>query len=261
MKTIIIPVDFSEVSLNAARYAAQMLIGKDDAKIILYHMFKESGESRISGEYLESLKVELLAKGNKNIDCIKEQGEDFIDSLERLAFQKTASLIVMGITGKSAIYNFFIGSNTLKMIERNVCPVFIVPPESTFTKIGNVALTCDFNNVKSSTPTLFIKTVLEFFNPRLHIVNVNSEHYVSITEEFQEKRNQLKEMFKEYNPDFYFLGMYDYYDAIEKFVKDKNIDLIITIPRYHSFFNLIFNKSHTKKLAMHSSVPLLAAHE
>jgi Universal stress protein family. len=35
MKTVIIPVDFSETALNAARYAAEMLSGKPDASIIL----------------------------------------------------------------------------------------------------------------------------------------------------------------------------------------------------------------------------------
>ena len=37
MNTVIIPVDFSETSLNAARYAAQLLAGQKNVNIILYH--------------------------------------------------------------------------------------------------------------------------------------------------------------------------------------------------------------------------------
>lgn len=39
MKNILIPIDFSEVSLNAARYSALMYSGNTDMKIILYHMY------------------------------------------------------------------------------------------------------------------------------------------------------------------------------------------------------------------------------
>ena len=45
MKDFIIPVDFSETSLNAARYAADMLSGKPDSHVILYNMFKHEDDS------------------------------------------------------------------------------------------------------------------------------------------------------------------------------------------------------------------------
>jgi nucleotide-binding universal stress UspA family protein len=55
--------------------------------------------------------------------------------------------------------------------------------------------------------------------------------------------------------------MNDFYEAIEQFSKDKNIDVIIIMPKSHSFIDSIFSSSHTKKLAFHSSVPILAAHQ
>jgi len=45
MKTVIIPVDFSETSLNAARYAADMFTGKAGTTVILYNMFEKDKES------------------------------------------------------------------------------------------------------------------------------------------------------------------------------------------------------------------------
>src|SRR3954465_9061309 len=98
MKDIIIPIDFSETSLNAARYAAEMLANRTDVNVILYNMFEDAEESVTSAQYLESLKAELEQKGISNIELIKERGDNFIDSLGRLAYQKTAELIVMGIT-------------------------------------------------------------------------------------------------------------------------------------------------------------------
>lgn len=262
MKDVIIPVDFSDTALNAVRYAADMLSGKPDTHVILYNMFADQNESETAARYLESLKAEMLQKGvADNIETVKEYGEDLIDSLGRLAYQKTAELIIMGISEKDEWRQVFTGSNTLKMAEQNVCPVMIIPPDSKYTGIKNIALASDFKDVDATTPVLAIKTVLEIFNATLHIVNVDNEHYVALTEEYLAERGKMQKMFAEFNPEFYFIGMNDYYDAIEQFSKDRNIDLIIVIPRNHTFINSLFSASHTKKLAFHSTVPILAAHE
>ena len=262
MKDVIIPIDFSETSLNAARYAADMLSGKPEAHVILYHMFSDQKESETAGQYLESLKAELEQKGaGSNIETVKEYGENLIDSLGRLAYQKTAELIVMGISEKDEWKQLLMGSNTLKMADQNVCPVMIVPPVSKYSGIKNIALTSDFKNVETTTPVLAIKTIMEMFNATLHVVNVDNEHYVSLTDEYLAERGKMQAMFAEFNPEFYFIGMNDFYDAIEQFSKDRNIDLLIIIPKNHSFINRLFSASHTKKLAFHSSVPILAAHE
>lgn len=261
MRDIIIPVDFSETSLNAARYATAMLSGKSNNRIILYTMFREEDDEAISEQYLQSLKAEMEQNGLSNIETIKELGADFIDSLGRLAHQKTAELIIMGITEKEEWRQFFSGSNTLKMADENVCPVMIIPQNAKYNGITNISLASDFKDVDATTPVLAIKTVLEIFNAQLHIVNVDNEHYVSLTDEYLSERTKMQKMFADFNPEFYFIGMNDFYEAIEQFSKDKNIDLLIIIPKNHSFINSLFSRSHTKKLAFSSSVPLLAVHQ
>ena len=261
MKTVIIPVDFSETALNAARYAAGMLSGKADAKIILYNLYHHDDEFETAGHYLDSLKSELLGKGDKEIECVREKGDDLVDALERLAYQKSATLIVMGITGKSAMKQALIGSHTLKIAMRDVCPVLIVPAQATFRGISNVALASDFKNVEEITPVTYLKAVLDFFKPQLHIVNVNSEIHVALNEELKEERAWLAEQFSEYNPEFYFITTFDFHETIEQFIQDKNIDIVINVPRNHGFYDSVFKQSSTKKLAFHSSIPVLAAHE
>lgn len=261
MKTVIIPIDFSETSLNAARYAAEMLSTKDDASIILYNLYHHDNEYENSREYLESLKNELLQKGDKTIECVVEKGHDLIDSLERLSYQKSATLIVMGITGKTPLKETLVGSNTLKIAQKDVCPVLIVPAQAIFNGINNVALASDFKDVEEITPVSYIKAVLEFFKPNLHIVNVNSEIHVALNDELKSERAWLADQFIDYNPEFYFITTFDFEETIEQFVQDKNIDIVINVPRNHTFLESVFKHSATKRLAFHSSVPILAAHE
>jgi len=147
------------------------------------------------------------------------------------------------------------------MAEQNICPVMIIPPQAKFTGINNIALTSDFKDVDATTPVLAIKNVLEIFNANLHIVNVDNEHYVSLTESYLTERAKMQRLFAEFKPEFYFIGMNDFFEAVEQFSRDRNIDLLVIIPKNHTFMNSVFSSRHTKKLAHHTSVPLLAAHQ
>lgn len=260
MKNVIIPVDFSETSLNAARYAADMLSGQAEANVILYNMFDKMEDADTALEYLESLAKEFNDKGVSNTEIIKEQGDDLIDSLDRLAFQKASGLIVMGITGRSSVAQTLIGSHTLKMAEKNICPVLIIPPGANYNGIKNIAYTCDFKEV-GSTPVLFIKTMLDLFKAKLHIINVDSEHYITVNENYETTQQQINDMLGQYNPDFYFMRWYSFQEAINQFVADNNIDLILIVPKYHSLLSRVTGNSHTKELVYHSTVPVLAVHQ
>jgi nucleotide-binding universal stress UspA family protein len=261
MKTVIVPIDFSETSFNAARYASQLLTGHYGVDMILYHMYDKQSQAEEANQNLEKLKKELLQKSIVKISAYSEKGDDFIDELEKLARHREADLIIMGITGRSSIGKIFVGSNTIKMVEQKVCPVLIIPPNAVYKDIKNVLLTSDMQNVGVATPSVPIKRILKTFHPNLHIINVNSEHYVALTEEYQKERATLKEIFAEFNPEFYFLGWYDVDEAINRFAHDKKIDFIIIIPREHSLLDKMFGHSHTKKLAHHSDIPVLAVHE
>lgn len=261
MKTVIVPVDFSETSLNAARYATKLLTGYYGVNMILFNVFSNAQQAEETNQKLKDLKDELMSVGIVKTSCTSVQGNDLIDELEELANEQKADLIIMGITGRSALGQTFIGSNTLKMVEKKICPVLIIPEHATYKDVKNVLLTTEFKDVADNTPAEPIKNVLKPFSPSLHIMNVNSEIYVSLSEDYQAEKSQLNKMFGEFNPEFYFLGLYDIDEAINQFATDKNIDFIIVVHRDQNLFSKFFIKSHTKKLAYKSQIPVLAIHE
>jgi len=260
MNTVIIPVDFSETSLHAAGYGVKLLTENPETEIILYNVYDkvEAYDNRM--ENLEKLKEELSLNRTVNISLLAEQG-DFITELEKLARHRQADLIIMGITNRTALAQVFIGNNALKMADQKFCPVIIIPSNATYNEVKNVLLTTDLKNVISTTPSGPIKKVLSAFGAKLHVVNVNSEHYIELTEDFAAEQEKLKEMFADFNPEFYFLRLYDIDEAISAFATDKKIDLIITIQKEHSLVHKLFNSGHLKKLAYESTIPVMAVHE
>jgi nucleotide-binding universal stress UspA family protein len=261
MNTVIIPLDFSETSVHAARYAAQLLAGQKDTKIILYHSYEKPVEAEHAIGALENVKAELTENQDLQIEVMAFEESNFVDGLEKTARHRHADLIIMGITGKSAIAQVFFGSNTLKMAERKVCPVLIVPESAAFSPLKNVMLTSDFKNTVETTPSGLIKGFLDAFKPQLHVVNVDKEHYISLTENYESEKQELKKMFADYNPEFYFMRLYDVDEAINLFAESRNIDLIIAIQKNSSFIGKLLGGSRTKTLSYHSKMPILVMHE
>jgi nucleotide-binding universal stress UspA family protein len=261
METVIVPVDFSEDSLNAAHYAIRLLNGHYGVNVILHHVYDNKGLAEEANQKLEQLKNELQKAGIVKTEILVEEGDDFIAELEKLARHRQADLVIMGITGRSSIGQSLIGSNALEMLNTKVCPVLIVPADAVYKELKNVLLTSDFRDVMSTTPSVPIRKILKTFHPDLHVVNIDSELYVALTEETQAEKAKLKEMFSDLHPEFYFLGLNDVDEAISQFSEDKNIDLIIIIHRDQSIFSKLFVKSRTKKLVYQSKLPVLAVHE
>ena len=261
MTTVIVPVDFSETSLNAAKYAAQLLTGHYGVSMVLYHSYSKASEAAAVTESLEKLKEDLMKDNIVKMEVLAHEESDFVDGLEKAARHRRADLVIMGITGKSAIAQVFFGSNTLKMAERKVCPVLIVPESATFSPIKNVMLTSAFKNTLNSTPSAPIKDFLDVFKPQLHIVNVDNEHYISLTENYEAEKQELKQMFADYNPEFYFMRLFDVDEAINLFAESRNIDLIIAIQKNRSFIGKLLSGSRTKTLTYHSKMPIMIMHE
>lgn len=275
MKKFLVPTDFSETSKNAAQYAAQLAAGVPGSKVVLINVsdkftagsdgspLTETKKDRrtILQQALGHMCDEMRSLANVEIEFVIEEGSSLVETLERYVRHHGVNMIVMGITGASRLEQLFIGSNTLDMVDAGVCPVMIIPPNAKFQPIKNVLFASDFKEVETTVPVVPVKSVLDLFKANLHIVNVDSEHYVDITDEYKAQRVKLEKILGDYQPEFYFIRQYDFLDAVSQFTADKNIDVIVTVPKERAFLSGLFKTSHTKKLAYHSHVPIIAIHE
>jgi hypothetical protein len=80
MINVIIPIDFSETSFNAAHYGAKMYANRADVNIILYHFYTSGEDVEVAKNYLEGLQKELVDIAH-TMETITESGNNFIESL------------------------------------------------------------------------------------------------------------------------------------------------------------------------------------
>lgn len=267
MKKFLVPLDFSETSKNAAKYAINLAADVDDAQIIFYHVYSpislatltnkdEGSRQNVSEQALENVKKELQS-GNVNITCVAEEGS-LVESLSDYVLSNKIDLIIMGITGSSRIAQVFMGTNTLNAVRNVDCPVMIIPPLAKYTGLKRVVLTSGFNDVARTTPFDAIQKLLNTFKPELNIVNVDEDHYVELTPEYKLEKSAMEDKLGAYKPQYSFLRSFDFVDGINTFIESREIDAIITSPRKHGIISQLFKTSHTKKLAYHSTVPIIA---
>ena len=165
----------------------------------------------------------------------------------------------MGITGSSKLEQLIIGSNTLNVISKDICPVFIIPGTAVYQKIKNVILTSDLKNVEATTPVKPLKKFLDILQPQLYVLHITSEQ-TALPDEDKKESKKLEQLLQSYNPQYFSLLEENFTEAIDKFAIEHHADIIITVPRKHSFLGSLFKKSNTKKLAYQSRLPILALH-
>lgn len=267
MKKFLVPVDFSDTSINAAKYAIALSADVSDAEVILYHVYnhisfatltsrEEGSRQKVTEAELNDVKSKI-SDGKGNVSIVAEEGS-FVETLRDYALGNSIDMIIMGITGSSRITQVFMGTNTLNVIRHIEIPVMIIPAQATYSGLKKVVFTSDFKDVARTTPFSSLKNILDIFHPQLEILNVDSEHYVELTPEYKVEREAMNDKLGSYNPEFAFLRSYDFLEGISSFVDTKEMDAIITVPRKHGFLSQLFKTSHTKKLAYHSRVPIIA---
>ena len=276
MKTFIVPVDFTEGSIKTAVTAAQIASQVKEGRIILYNVYEaisagvdgtplanDTGARRkLTSMAFENVKATLLyGHPSLEITYVEEEGSSLVNSLEKFSNEQQADFIVIGVSEGTPMENFLLGINAVDIAKRNVCPVIIIPPNAEYKGVKNVLFASDYKDVESTTPISSIRSVLSLFGSQIHVVHVNNDTNGQQSGDLQQETVKLREMLIEYLPEFHVINDTNFITAIHGLVNEKNIDLILTVPRPHGFFGNLFSAGHIRKLAYQSTVPVIAIHE
>lgn len=276
MKNILIPTDFSATAKNAALYALHLAKQVKANHVVLYNAYQQplvadptmapvelidfNELKNISDTGLEHFKAFVQAEApGINITTVGEYAI-LADGLVDVCDKYAIDAMVMGVTGGSGFDEVFLGSTAVEVAKAATVPVIIVPPGVAFTEIKSILFACDFNQVVETTPIAPIKAILNETGAKLFVLNIDhaNKHF---TPETPFESLMLDTLLHGYNPEYHFADSHDFIDGINNFATEKDIDLIITIPKKHNLFERLFKHSHTKQLAFHSHIPLMVVHD
>lgn len=273
MKTILVPVDFSQACDNALDYALKFA-QKSKFQIHLLNVYDyafvstdpyiwvPSSDELVEGnlQRLEVIREKIQQQFGKQlvVKCHCEPGT-VIDTVNAFAEKYQVDLIIMGMQGGGFVSEKIIGSTTTSLMRESVCPVLGIGKDVKYDPIQRIVLATDHRDADYKKVLKPLKDLVAMFRAHLYVLYiieptvkldkgiVTGVQVIRALEGIPYTEHALAEEEVAY--------------GINQFIIDKAINMAVVIPRKHSFFYSLFHEPNTKKLAFHVNVPLLALHE
>jgi nucleotide-binding universal stress UspA family protein len=273
MNAIIVPVDFSPVSLNAVHYATKLALAKGASLVLLntYQIPLTMSEvpvatvtveelSEISRLRLAELKTSLEHTTSRTIKFYTESRlGDVVGALEELCGSLQPSAVVMGTTGHGQMHDFFVGSNTSEAMKRLVYPLIVVPPGAVFKTPKNIGLACDMEGVVDNLPSDKIHELVRWFDSNLFVLNVRPVGEV-MGVDMNTESLFADTLLADLKPSYSFLTGEEVSDGLQTFAEKQNLDWLILIPKKHRGFSGFLKRSVSKQLAYQTHIPVVCIH-
>lgn len=262
---IILPIDFSDNSINALDFAIA-LAGKKDGEIILVHVieavFDFASQASVAIESMHrdanSLMQTTLKKyqgSNLKFTPIIKEGTASI-AVARLARDLNATLIVMGTQGASGIKVALIGSTSINVIKESSIPVLVVPAESNASEIRKIALALEFANHEEK----FIDWVINMslrWELGMEFVHVQSHS------DFEEEPGikKLENLVTSRYPGLP-IKIHTFYgktpvEGLDQFLEENEKVILVMCHQHKNLWEQVLSRSQTIEMVFHSKVPLL----
>lgn len=271
MVNILVPTDLSDLSKIAVQYAIK-IANKLGGTVTLLHVINIIQPTRATMRLqLKSLEKDLVDTAKEDLDIfvrdvskqlkISEpikvkvvKGANFNDTIKKEAKKLRTGLIVMGTRGASGLRKYVMGSNTTSVIEVSHVPVLAVPELGDFKNFKNVVYATDLQHTQQELKTLI--PYLEKFGSKVHLIHVTSS--LKEVSNLEKKISAIVEKAGMQNVICKVMVNKKIDEAIEHYVSVSNADLLAMFTHDLSFFEKLFDRSMTRKMAFHSKIPLLA---
>ncbi|XOV92397.1 MAG: universal stress protein [Bacteroidota bacterium] len=271
IKNILVPVDFSDCSKNALRIAID-IAKKSNAKIHmvnaihihsthpdvsgggLVHTLIADYESQVQ-ESFESLQSDLI-----ELKDVPHESDRFISYLVDAIFSETKKkdidLIIMGTRSEHSNIEQFLGSNTTDVIRNSEIPVLVIPESTKTFQPKKIGFASDFEGLLNYKNIEIITKLSKLYGSEILIFHVAYDPSdISIVT--QNKMKELHEKFLNHETSVRTIEADTVLNGIKNFTSTHHLDLLSMVPKEHSFFEKLFNKSITKTIALNPTVPLL----
>lgn len=272
MKRIIVPVDFSGHSEYALKTAAK-LAKKNNSELLALHML-EMSEIMLTGAGEQPQKIIYFLK------LAEQQFEDFLkkdylkgikvtpivkhfkvfSEVNEIAKKYDADLIVMGSHGASGFKEFFVGSNTEKVVRNADIPVLIVKDDLAGINFEVVAFASDFSE-DTIEPYLKASSIFEKIGAKIYFIHVNlpNDNFKSSVEIEKQVVNFFTKAERNLDKieDVHYVSDYTVEEGVLNSASKIGADLIVIPTHGRKGLSHFFQGSVGEDVANHSTLPVM----
>ena len=265
MKTILAPVDFSDASVNALSFAAE-LAKRASARLILINLVQKDEVEEDAKNMLNSIELGLKKNIDPNLQCesILAHG-NLVTALKKIIAVQKPELIVMGTKGASGLKRILIGSNTVKVIAKTTVPVFVIPEAARFENFlhkgkNRIVLATDLDLLENDSSVDILKEIaLLIVEPKVRVLSVRPKN-TGLPDLKRLERDFLLSIF---NPEIESHRMTVFSSGVMSGINyylDQHADtgLLAMIARDTGH---LIQKHYSREMASHTQLPLLVLHD
>jgi nucleotide-binding universal stress UspA family protein len=199
MKTIIVPLDFSEESINGLNLAL-MLAKKTGADIQMVHVVGENNgdyynqqekEHQFAKSKFEEILQQYKEKGNLNytLNYTIREGQIFKEVAD-LADKYEDPITVLSTHGASGFEELFIGGNAYKITSHSRNPVITVRRSRLTSNIDRIVLPLDITfQTREKVP--YTVELAKIFNSEIHLLTIQLSKLKSIEKKLHQYSMQV----------------------------------------------------------------------
>ncbi|MBN1415929.1 MAG: universal stress protein [Bacteroidales bacterium] len=286
LKKILVPVDYSECSVFACRYALK-IAGWLTAEVKLFHTYYSPAFDLIEMASAVQTQTQLKEEALSNLEASeKETAENFVkslndyllenhlpeipikyeikpgvpeDEIRRYSEWYEPDLVVMGTHGKGSGVGSIMGSVTAAVIGRIDYPVLAIPEKYKFIgekNIKNIMYVTDFDE----SDFMSIRTLIDLTD-QLGL-DIYCAHIGDDPKSWDKIRMEgLMEYFrKSYGKTqvgYSFITQKNLLEDLDNLIQEKNIHIISITSHRRNILEKLFRPNMTKKLFYHTRIPLL----
>ena len=269
MKSILVPIDFSQCSKNALKAAIQ-IAETTRAVIELVHIYDRPviGFVDLNIDHLKHKKLQskvdrsmkdLIAEYNTSNVVLNTTilNDISLPEIFELPKFKNIDMVVMGSQGTSGLKELFIGSNTEKVVRRANCPVLCLKETQDVFNLNKVVLASNFyRELELIFPQ--IDSFLKTFEPTYHLLKVNTPNNFETTRYSRRIMDAFADKFKLDNYDIHVYNDNHIESGILNFSKEINADAIIIATHGRRGLEHFINGSLAEDVVNHAVTPVLS---
>ncbi|MEL7159889.1 MAG: universal stress protein [Bacteroidota bacterium] len=275
IQSILVPVDFTEVSAGAYHYALQLadrlgagidllycippVGGSAESGVVtvtLLETLRERAEGDMEAFYQDEMRaVRDQLRQPPTVDTFVATG-DLRYEIRRHVRREGNDLIVMGTHGAADGWDRFFGTNASFLIDKSPCPVIVVPAGVSFRPLTSVCYATDLDHVDAFRAGHLLR-MFDPFRPELHFVHVaaadgkKSEFSLDLLREvFGRPGSGVRATFTETRHENAAVGVFEH-------AKQHNCDLVVMFRPQEGWLGRLFRKSVTREAVLKATAPLL----
>lgn len=271
MKKILVPCDFSDSAIQAFKFAIEVA-NQGKGEIILLNVVELPvihenimvPTFSFEDSYLKEMKERAdkdfvkmktkWAKDGPKVSAFVQYGAP-TPTISSFVKDQKIDLIIMGTKGASGLKEFFVGSNTEKMVRWSPVPVIAIKKSTKSSSIKNIVFPSTLHKNEEAL-TMRVKELQSFFKAKLHVL------YVNTPANFRTDvvtRQMMKDFAKRFMLKDYTLNVYNDLSeelGVTNFIKEINGDMVAMSTHGRKGLNHLMSGSIAEDVVNHIECPI-----